>query len=246
MGKQIEISELINSEQNKTGLCLATGPSLSPFLDILKTIENERDKYCFLSVNDFDSLFKLDVQYRVVANSVMTIEKEYKRFNSTPQTKLIYADSVDITPIERASQLIEVDYLSYDQRHFGGKQCVDCYRCGCIQNLNPERLTIQEELQKYTSNETYYSTGDTVSLHMIALSILLGCNPIYVFGMDLDYKNGYVNNSGIHNPDSFNCQNINNDLKTIKESAERIGVNIYSSSENSPINSILEFKKFSI
>ena len=69
-------------------------------------------------------------------------------------------------------------------------------------------------------------------LHSIALAILLGCNPVHVIGMDLDYKLGYATNTGgliqkIHMGDLEDYRDkILSDLKNIRESAQKIGVRI--------------------
>jgi len=105
-------------------------------------------------------------------------------------------------------------------------------RC-CNQNI-PARTPIQEELQKLTGTEQHYSTGDTVALHTIAFAILMGCNPIYVTGMDLDYSKGYANSdktdwkSKAEGPNAWAPvhKNLQNDIKILNESAKNRGIEI--------------------
>ena len=105
-------------------------------------------------------------------------------------------------------------------------------RC-CDQNV-PPRVTLQEELQRLTGATAHYSTGDTVALHAIAFAILMGCNPIYVTGMDLDYGKGYANpdikywKSAATGPNAWSPvrENLQNDLKILNESATMRGVKI--------------------
>lgn len=247
MGNRLQFSDIINIEKDKIGLCIATGPSLNPYLSLLKKL-GASDKYCISSVNDFDTLFDIDAKYRTISNTVFTIFNEHRRFNGRPQTKLFYADSVDLITHSAADALLTIDYLSYDQRHFNGQRCEHCDRFGCKLNLDPTRLTIQEELQKYTKFKEHYSTGNTIALYMITFAILMGCNPIYVFGVDLNYKNGYANNPKLINHDSFNLymDNIMNDLRIIRESGANIGVKLYSACENTPINAVIEYNPFKI
>lgn len=97
--------------------------------------------------------------------------------------------------------------------------------CGRISN----RLTIQEELQQYTGYKSHYSTGDTAIIHHIAFAILMGCNPIFLSGMDLDYSAGYANGQRCPE-DDFWVQNKNviNDLTILNESAKMVGTKIVS------------------
>jgi hypothetical protein len=38
----------------------------------------------------------------------------------------------------------------------------------------------------------HYSSGSSIALHMIALALLMDCNPIYVTGVKLDYRVRYA------------------------------------------------------
>ena len=236
------MERIIDKEVGKIGMCVATGPSLKPYLNDIIELSKTDDNYCFLSTNQYDSMFDLRAKYRVVANNVLTIEREYKRFNSTNNT-LIYADSVDTTDRELVKKLLTIDYVGYDQRHYNSKHCN--VKSKCCKHIVKNRLTIQEELQKYTKNVRHYGDGSTVALHMLSFALLMGCKEIYLFGVDLNYNLGYAN-PNFKNPGSFN-PNINDilsDFKIIKESADNIGVKVYSTCENSPINDVLHYKIF--
>lgn len=62
----------------------------------------------------------------------------------------------------------------------------------CCDRIDNSRLTIQEHLQKVSGLDQHYSTADTVAFHAIAFAIIMGCNPIYISGMDLNYRKGYA------------------------------------------------------
>jgi hypothetical protein len=83
-----------------------------------------------------------------------------------------------------------------------------------------------------------------LSVYAIVISVLLGCNPIDIYGLDLDYRTGYPkiletfdiekypfekeNKSGGKDDLFFNgvrC-NINKDLDMIIKGAKNIGVEI--------------------
>ena len=112
-------------------------------------------------------------------------------------------------------------------------------RC-CAQNV-PARVTLQEELQRLTGATAHYSTGDTVALHAIAFAILMGCNPIYVAGMDLDYNKGYANpemedwrvKAAGPNDWAPVHKNLQNDIKILNDSAKKRGTKIINLNKNS-------------
>jgi hypothetical protein len=169
----------------------------------------------------------------------------YDRFRKLPNTTIVHSDSVDIKPrwwIEQ--KLKNLNYIGYDQRHFNNQKCNN-FPNGC-DNFIEGRLTIQEELQKFTNNVEKYSAGDTVAVHMLALSILLGCKKIYVSGVDLDYKKGYF--GSYMTPISATefdstIPNILNDFRIINDSAKRIGVEIINTSLDSRLSEILKTEK---
>jgi|TARA_R110000824_G_scaffold20875_1_gene78251 hypothetical protein len=103
----------------------------------------------------------------------------------------------------------------------------------CKQNL-PARIPIQEQLQSLCGSDRHYSTGDTVAVHAIAFAIIMGCNPIYVSGLDLDYSNGYANQEQAdwaqkaQGPNAWAPvrKNLENDLDILNESALKKGIEI--------------------
>lgn len=110
---------------------------------------------------------------------------------------------------------------------------------GCCPNRS---LTVQEKLQEETGYHQHYSSGDTVLLHAIAFAIIMGCNPIYITGLDLNYCAGYA--SSTNSPEqlqkeqialrasgqkwkSYNHRlNIINDLRILNESALKKNIEI--------------------
>jgi hypothetical protein len=243
---KLSFNDIIDKHSGGIGIAVATGPSLIPHLGTIVELSNT-DEYVTISVNEFDTMFpNLNVSYRVVANATLTVRDEVARFNRNLKTTLIYADSVDLTPKQMVSETLIVDYLPYDQRHFDGKHCTWGRgvggRSGCCNHIEDGRLTIQEELKKYCKSDMMYGAGDTVALHMLTLTILIGCNPIYIVGVDLDYSKGYADGVS-QNRDSFApfIDRILNDFEIIKKSSEKIGVEIYSLCESSPINNIFKY-----
>ena len=234
------LNDIINNEYGKTAFICGLGPSLS---ETIEYITKNRKDLVLISCNDIDLVTSLSPDYWVFANSVQTVSFMNKRFRNHPKSTIVHSDSVDTTPrkwIE--SNLSDLNYVGYDQRHFNNSKCKNCPN-GC-ENFIDGRLTIQEQLQKFTNNDERYSTGDTVAVHMLALSILLGCKNIYISGVDLDYSKGYFN-SNMTNSDSFNpyLSNILNDFRIINESAKKIGVQIINTNNDSIIKTIFKTKK---
>jgi len=104
----------------------------------------------------------------------------------------------------------------------------DPYKRCCPRKIS---TTLQETLQQRSKHTEHYSTGDTVLLHGLAFAILMGCNPIYISGMDLDYNKGYENQAVLVHVDHMdmwqeNAKNLINDLRIINESAKMLNIDI--------------------
>ena len=234
-----DLTDLINLEENKTAIVCGLGPSLS---ESIEYITKNREDIVLISCNDIDLVTSLSPDYWVFANSVQTVSFMNKRFRNHPKSTIVHSDSVDTTPrkwIE--STLFDLNYVGYDQRHFNNTKCNNCPN-NC-ENFIDSRLTIQELLQKKTNNDERYSSGDTVAVHMLALSILLGCKKIYITGVDLDYRKGYYSSyMRPHSVIEFDpyIDNILNDFRIICDSAKNIGVEIYNTSDTSPLKTIFK------
>ena len=120
--------------------------------------------------------------------------------------------------------------LPRNKGHYG--HAVHNDKC-CLQNT-PNRITIQESLMNLSGHDQHYSTGDTVTLHAIAFAIIMGCNPIYIAGLDLDYEKGHAalkevepgaRAEGKHSWHDCSA-NLFNDLQILQDSAVKRGINI--------------------
>lgn len=240
---KLEFKDIINKESDKNAIVIGMGPSLGKHINKINQLKN--NGFVLISCNDVDAFTSIDPDYWVLANSEATIRAMHLRLN-TKKAVVVYADSVDLTPRDEVDQCLKVDYLPYDQRHFNG------HKCGagaCCKHIIPGRLTIQEELKKYTNHSTMPVHSGTVAVQMLPLAVLLGCKNIYVVGVDLDYSKGYVNghNSAqaraLHTqPESF-APHISSILETIaiiRDAANNIGVNIYCLDENLYISKVLK------
>lgn len=244
---KLEFKDVINKESGKTAIAIGMGPSLGKHIEQINKLSQNK-AYVIISCNDVDKFTSINPHYWVWANSEDNIKKTYQRLNSKTAI-VVYADSVDLTPRNKVASLLSVDYLPYDQRHTQNN-----HRCGggkCCDFAIPGRLTIQEELKKYTNYNKLYGAGNTVALHMLSLGVLLGCKNIFVTGVDLDYSKGYVHG---HNAaqaraahgrsESFtrNLSTILSDVEVIRDSAKNIGADIFCLDDGLPISTILKHK----
>jgi hypothetical protein len=81
-----------------------------------------------------------------------------------------------------------------------------------------------------------------VALHAIAFAIIMGCNPIYIAGMDLNYRKGYASNEASTeryvSPGAIGHwellrDNLKNDLTILKKSAINRDIKIINLLNNS-------------
>mgnify|MGYP003112033635 FL=1 len=107
-------------------------------------------------------------------------------------------------------------------------------------------ITIQEKLQEISKHSQHACPGQTVGLHAVMFAIIMGCNPIYITGLDLDYSAGYANTAKDHNQ-FIHPGNVGHwkyaykdflldDMRIIRESAELLGIKIVNLNKNSWYN----------
>lgn len=252
----LSLADIIDSRKGKTAIVFAHGPSAKEHVVDLVAKSKDKDKYCFISMGEIDIMetnlkVKFHMDFWVMANTQMTIEKNATRFNSHPESTLVWADTADRTPYSFAMKTLKIPHLPYDQRHFNNQKCENCkvpligkdgkgfwvpMSCRVI----PDRNTIQETLQNYTSYNDHYGTGSTVALHATNLGILLGCKEVHIYGVDLSYKNGYVDGA-TRNAATFDneIEAIIKDFDIINKSAHNVGVRLVNFSKESPLANIM-------
>ena len=230
-----DLLDFLDKEKNKTAYVCGMGPSLKKYLEKVESTNN-----VVIACSDVDYMTGIIPNYWVFANSLSgSAPNMNDRWKNFKDTVIVHAYSVDPTPNSWIEENVTSNYIGYDQSHFNDSDCPNCPG-GCYNRI-PSKKTIQEILMDKSKHEKMYSPGSTVALHCLALAILLGCNEIYLFGVDLDYSLGYIDNKTINNG-SFSewMPGILEDFKIINESAKKIGVNIYNMSETSPLKEIFE------
>ena len=88
------------------------------------------------------------------------------------------------------------NWLTFDERHFHKEQCVKKKNCCNILNenlINDQYKTIQEFVAELYGSSEFPKQGGTVAEYGLALALILGCNPIYIQGVDLPLsKSDYI------------------------------------------------------
>jgi hypothetical protein len=187
---KLQFKDLIDKHKGKPAIVVGHGPSLNTHI---KKICELKNKFILFGCNEWYHIYQDAPHFWVIANNQQTIKTDINIINTRAKDSIIcYADSVDLTDRAWIDKNLFCNYLPYDQRHFNSKPC----GCKSCYQIIPGRLTIQEEFQKYTGSEKRYGSGDTVLLHSLSIAVLCGCDPIFITGLDLDYKKGYAKNKG--------------------------------------------------
>jgi len=189
----LEFKDIINKHKGITARIIGLGPSLEQHLDDLRQKEDD----IYFSCNAFDELIDLDIDYWVLANAnpKFDILTNHKRYNDYGRAVVLYKSMKGREWENEVEKVLNVPFLTYSNR------------------FPDEKKSIQWQFAKYTGNNKSYSSGATVAIHMLAFAIIMGCNPIYIYGVDLDYiTNGayvnkldhkVVNPDGTPNPTSY-------------------------------------------
>ena len=186
-----DFRHLLNKEHGKKCLILGGAPSIND-------IDIENFDGVLISMGDIPIRIKKKrhVDYWMVANSIFPLpDKHYEILNEYDQTTFIFASSVSnsylSTDYQKVDQHLKISWFEYDQRHFNGLDCnkqidgrFDLDKpLNCCQHK--KGITIQEYLQNIYKLDSHYSTASTAAIHSLALAIILGCNEIYIAGVEL-------------------------------------------------------------
>ena len=271
-----KFDDIIDKHKDKPGVILAHGPSSDENIDKINQLIDE-EKLISFAMNEWWSYKDHPtpnywVRSHTGANGGWLMEREsdqqwFQSGTFMGNIPLLNADTVDRTPLSVAEKVITGPYLPYDTKHVNGKTCKENYdeldrfmpqkltiffdKC-C--DLKGRGLTIQEELSKYCDyDELVSASPHTVSAYAIIFSILMGNNPIYINGMDLDYGKDPMNNETIYGklvdgkdwrtvfpnfqPGSQTWKGwrrewMEEDFNIINKSAENIGVEIINLNPN--------------
>tara|TARA_R100001377_G_C3168191_1_gene102052 strand:- start:96 stop:950 length:855 start_codon:yes stop_codon:yes gene_type:complete len=272
MFKLLNIEDIIDKHKGTPAVIECHGPSANLNRKKINELSKNIELISIATNEWYEFEDRLKPNYWIRAhtggNGGLSINKDLEIFNhySEGTIPLLNCDTVDSTPLKFVIDNLKCPYLPYDNRHFDGLSCEENYKkdpegylahprniffkfvkdC-CDTRRLPNRITMQEELAKYSNHNKHFGTsGMTVALTMIAFATLMGCNPIYLNGIDLDYfgeegvyakvKNGSKIMNGF-TPGSQTWQGWRRDwtikdMNIINDSAKKIGTKIINLNHN--------------
>lgn len=224
---KLPFSHIINKHKGKTAFVIGHGPSQCKHVDLINRYQNH--DHIRLDCNDWYNFCEKEPTYCVIANSVYTIKEKINKMNEY-KCMILYSDSVDLTPREWIKKHLKPDYIAYDQRHRNGDACPT--KRECCKHAIPGRRTIQEHLMDVSGIKAGFYPANLVTSSSLAFALIMGCNPIYLSGIDMDYKIGY-SNPQIGVPHGHIDQaGALEDLRIIKKYADHMGVRVCTMAEN--------------
>ena len=139
---------------------------------------------------------KFEPTYLISSNSIFpipNISKHVKIINSFKKLTWIISDTGTFSDIwdfnEKNFKKIRNKYFFFDERHFFKKKCIPLKKCCSHLKRYPERETINETLSKLTKIKFEVPfKGISIAEHALSLALILGCNPIFIQGVDLPNK----------------------------------------------------------
>lgn len=215
------VSDIINKQKNKPAICVGHGPSLDIYSNRL--LDFKKKGFLIYGSNNWFDYYSVLPDYWIVCGALENnLKNQYERLKLNPTITFAYS-------------------VPYDGNNYEGYDFnFDCIRY----SSDPTHAdSIQLELKKYTHSGIRYGVGCNVGLHVITFSILMGCNPIYLIGFDVDHGLGFAkNNAGYsveymkkYDPITLRkdyAENYIADLETINNSAHNVGVNIINLNKN--------------
>lgn len=185
---ETNLSSLINKNYDKPCLIIGPGPTMSefPYKEFNGSIISIGDS----AIRGKD-LFTPD--FWICSNShfpVPEIDYHLKIINNFKDTTFLFAETELYGLLWNKSQEflnknLKVDWILFDERHFQGKNCYPKKKCCDLIASKNGVYTIQELVSKLYSNNKIAKRGGSVFEYALCLSLILGCNPIYIQGVDL-------------------------------------------------------------
>ena len=262
---RFQIEDLLGKHKGVPAAICGHGPSLNKNKEELVSLQKTKELVLF-SVNDWWKILDTPPDYWCISNPEYPMHIYSETFNKSGPF-LLYATSCGQNiSIPEMEKILECDYTLFDQRHFKNNDCPTIIKEITVDNLvygnnptigappkgreneigfDPRAIycknkispTIQEALQKAGKHISHYSTADTVAFHAIAFAILMGCNPIYLSGIDLDYRLGYAYDANFVNSYGLNVDQTSltflSDMSILNESAINLGIEIINLNKDS-------------
>jgi hypothetical protein len=187
---EIPIEELFNKHKNKP--CIVFGGSQT-------MMDFDYEKFNGIIISIGSSILrtqnKFNVDYIVSANNEFPVPEIPFHLNFLNKfkknTTWVMSDTACYSKLFKEDKRVweeklKINYVKYDDRHFNLKPCYPRQACCEYIELYKNRKTIFEALySKHNQKNPIKKTGTTVAEIGLVLSLILGCNPIFMQGIDI-------------------------------------------------------------
>lgn len=229
-----DISYFYNKHKNNPALILCHGPQLNELTPKLESIKNKG--VIIFGCNEWLEFYDTEPTYWVLSGCMI---KQLIKMGYSIKNTIIYNDAIDVINYSEAGEYIKRDYIVFYSRK-------DDKANRKLKDLDQTRDTIQDQIQAFTGSEENFGIGCNVSVYMLCCAILMGCNPIYLGGVNLDYQGGYADHKRIDlsidkSLDKFKAgwegrfdpfkEDFVKQTSIILNSAKKIGIDIYNTNE---------------
>ena len=191
---EYSFDDIKNKHKHKPCIIISPSPSL-------KNFDYRKFKGKIICIGD--SIIRgrniFNANYWINANNEFpnpNIKWHLKIINKFKKTFFLFSDTALYDLIwEKSNKYLEknlkVRWIAYDDRHIKKRKCNPENKCCELlsKEKNKNNLTIQEYVSKmYNYKKVCKPFGSTVAEKALALSLILGCNPIILQGIDLPEK----------------------------------------------------------
>tara|TARA_B100002052_G_C15851489_1_gene585300 strand:+ start:345 stop:1286 length:942 start_codon:yes stop_codon:yes gene_type:complete len=186
-----DIKNLYNKHINKPCVIVGSSKSLNDFdYQNFKGIKI----VCGATILRINKEF--NPNYLISSNTIFpipNIPEHIRIINSFNKLTWIISDTgtfCDIWDFQKKNfKKIKNKYFFFDERHFFKKKCVPLKKCCSFIEKYPNRTTINETLSNLAKVKFKVPIkGISIAEHALSLALILGCNPIFIQGVDLPKK----------------------------------------------------------
>ena len=135
-----------------------------------------------------NKLFKAD--YWIASNNEFPLPHYHYNLINSLKATLIFSDSALYDNLWTKNDAflndnLKINWSCYDERHFQHKECFPKKKCCDLLKDDPNRKTIQEILSNFFDSKFVVPQGNTVAEYALCIALIMGCNPIYIQGIEL-------------------------------------------------------------
>ncbi len=195
---EIYLNEILNIHKGEPCLILGSGKSLNDL-----NYKNFSGKIMALGSTILRINEKSKISYFVSANNhfpIPEIKNHLNFLNSLQNTTWLMSDTAAYNDIwikddSFLKKNLNIKWLSFDDRHVGGKLCNPKKNCCNIVDSQNNYKTLQEFFFEKKAGKDYFFRAISVAEFGIIFALLFGCNPIYLAGIDMPEENYWAHKS---------------------------------------------------